>query len=67
MTNSLAARYHTAAHRLRERREAGQGSLEYLGMAMLAGVILAAIFGVINGSQVTTLVQDAWTKITGTK
>ena len=60
MTHKLAARYTTYLATLNDRREAGQNSLEYLGMALLAGVVLVAIFKVINGSDVGTKIGDAW-------
>ncbi|MBK8730804.1 MAG: hypothetical protein IPM00_16320 [Tetrasphaera sp.] len=67
MTHKLAARYTTYLATLNDRREAGQNSLEYLGMALLAGVVLVAIFKVINGSDVGTKIGDAWKNITSAK
>ena len=64
MTHQLAARYATFAATIKDRREAGQNSLEYLGMALVAGVVIAAIYGVVKGADVTTQIQKAWTAIT---
>ena len=33
------------AEKLQERREAGQGSIEYIGIAVIAAIIVAAIIG----------------------
>ena len=65
MTSKIAARYSTELAALRDRREAGQNSLEYLGMALVAGVVIAAIYGVITGSGVGEKIQAAWDNITG--
>ncbi|MBR7742639.1 hypothetical protein KC207_04975 [Phycicoccus sp. BSK3Z-2] len=63
MTHSIAARYTSLARRLRERAESGQNGLEYLGMALVAGVVIAAIAGVVNNGSVTGVIQDAWNNI----
>lgn len=65
MTHSLAARYTTYVATLRDRREAGQNSLEYLGMALVAGVVIAAIYGVVSSGNVGEKIQSAWESITG--
>ena len=65
MTHALAARYTTYLATARDRREAGQNSLEYLGMALVAGVVIAAIYGVVKGADVTTQIKKAWDAITG--
>ncbi|GIL35664.1 hypothetical protein LG324_08655 [Phycicoccus jejuensis] len=67
MTHQLAARYTTLAATLKDRREAGQNSLEYLGMALVAGVVIAAIYGVVTGADVGTKIKSAWDNITGAK
>ena len=63
MTHSLAARYTTAVESLKDRREAGQNSLEYLGMALVAGIVIAAIVGVVNSGAVGGKIQEAWNNI----
>ena len=65
MTHQFAARYSTYAATLKDRREAGQNPLEYLGMALVAGVVIAAIYGVVTGADVGAKISDAWAKITG--
>lgn len=65
MTHNIAARYTTQMATLQDRREAGQNSLEYLGMALVAGVVIAAIYGVITGAGVGEKIQSAWNSITG--
>lgn len=67
MTHSLAARYSTYVATMKDRRESGQNSLEYLGMALVAGVVIAAIYSVVTGADVTTKIGDAWKNITGAK
>ena len=39
----------TVAEKLQERREAGQGSIEYIGIAVIAAIIVAAIITFFNG------------------
>ena len=63
MTHQLAARFATLTATLKDRREAGQNSLEYLGMALVAGVVIAAIVTVVSTDSVTTQIQKAWDAI----
>ncbi|MGL4743970.1 MAG: hypothetical protein ACRCXL_06215 [Dermatophilaceae bacterium] len=63
MTHAVAARYTTLVATLQDRREAGQNALEYLGMALVAGVIVAAIAGVLKGTAITKYMDNAWEDI----
>lgn len=45
--------------------EAGQGTLEYVGMIIVAAILVAIVVGVVNGSDVTGKFQDAVNKIIG--
>lgn len=65
MTHKIAARFSTKMAEVQDRREAGQNSLEYLGMALVAGVVIAAIYGVVKGADVKTQIEKAWKAITG--
>jgi Flp pilus assembly pilin Flp len=47
----------------RERRDAGQGTLEYIGIAVLVGVIMLAIFNLEIGTKITEAFNTAWEKI----
>lgn len=49
---------------VRRRRESGQGSLERVGAMVLVGVIIAAIYFVVNGGSVTPQIAKAWCMIT---
>lgn len=40
----------TVADKLRARREAGQGTLEYVGMIAVAAVIIFAVIGVLQNA-----------------
>lgn len=65
MTRKLVALKVRATQALAS-REAGQGTLEYVGMIALAALLVMAIvtaFG--NGSSLATSVSNAITKITG--
>lgn len=48
----------------RARRERGQGSTEWVGRALLAGVVLAALFLTVNSSSVAPQITRAWCLIT---
>ncbi|NHA69456.1 hypothetical protein [Phycicoccus flavus] len=67
MTHQLAARFTARTtvlrDRLEARREAGQNSLEYLGMALVAGIVIAAIVGVVNSGAVGPKITEAWNNI----
>jgi Flp pilus assembly pilin Flp len=63
MTYAIAARYSTFVKGLKDRREAGQNSLEYLGMALVAGVVIAAIVAVVNTGAVSGFISQAWNNI----
>jgi hypothetical protein len=47
----------TVADKLRARREAGQGTLEYVGMIAVAAVIIIAVVGVLNKAALGTWVE----------
>ena len=47
----------TAVDKLRARREAGQGTLEYVGMVAVAAVIAAAVIGIVKGADLGTWVD----------
>lgn len=64
MTHSAAARYIAFTETMKSRREAGQNSLEYLGMALVAGVVIAAIVAVVNTGAVSGFISSAWASIT---
>ena len=40
----------TAVDKIKARREAGQGTLEYVGMIAVAAVIIVAVIGVLRGA-----------------
>ena len=48
MSHKLAARYTAIAAQLRDRREAGQGTLEYIGMIIVAALIVVAVITVVD-------------------
>jgi hypothetical protein len=39
----------TATNKLSARREAGQGTLEYIAMLLIAGVLIVALVGIFTG------------------
>ena len=59
----------TVTDKLRNRREAGQGTLEYIAMLLIAGVLIVALVGVFTGvgDQLKTKVQAIVTAILGIK
>ncbi|MGL4176968.1 MAG: hypothetical protein ACRCSN_12915 [Dermatophilaceae bacterium] len=63
MTHAVAARYSTLIEGMKDRREAGQNSLEYMGMALVAGVVILAITDVVSSGTVREQIQKAWENI----
>ncbi|QDP96622.1 hypothetical protein FOE78_12500 [Microlunatus elymi] len=49
--------------KLRDRREAGQGTLEYVGMIAVAAVIVVAVIGVLKGAELGTWIQGFITNV----
>lgn len=46
----------TAVDKIKARREAGQGTLEYVGMIAVAAIIIVAVIGVLKGAELGTWV-----------
>ena len=44
----------TATDKLKARREAGQGSLEYVAAIAVAAIIIVAVVGAVNNAQLGT-------------
>ena len=59
MTAKLAANFTTALTTLRDRKEAGATGLEYAGMIAVAALVVALIWSVISGADVTSKVKTA--------
>ncbi|NHA69449.1 hypothetical protein [Phycicoccus flavus] len=47
------------------RRERGASGAEYVGIALLVGIVVAGVVLVVNSSSVTPQIQRAWCMITG--
>ena len=45
------------------RNEKGQGTLEYVGIAVVAAILVGAVVDAVNGGQITTAIQTQITKI----
>jgi len=45
------------AEKLQDRREAGQGSIEYIGIAVIAAIIIAAIIAYFSGDGVDKITE----------
>jgi len=56
----------TATAKLSARREAGQGTLEYIAMLLIAGVLIVALVGIFTGvgDQLSAKVKTVIDKIT---
>lgn len=63
MTAKLAANFTTALCTIRDRKEAGATGLEYAGMIAVAALVVALIWGAINGAGVDGKVSDAITDL----
>lgn len=56
----------TAAFADRTRDEEGQGTLEYVGIVIVAAILVGAVVdGLANGSAITSAIQDKITEIVG--
>jgi Flp pilus assembly pilin Flp len=64
LLHRIAAEGQTRLHLLREGRERGQGTLEYVGIAVLIGVIMTALFASGIDDKIKQGVLDAFDKIT---
>ncbi len=64
LLNRIAAEGQTRLQVLRENRDQGQGTLEYVGIAVLIGIIVAALLKADFGSKLVTAVNTVITKIT---
>lgn len=47
-----------AADKIKARREAGQGTLEYIGMIAVAAIIIAAVAGAVNDADFKSWAND---------
>lgn len=63
MTAKLSAKFTTALTNLRDRKETGATGLEYAGMIAVAALVVALIWGAIDGAGVDTSVADAITDL----
>jgi Flp pilus assembly pilin Flp len=50
--------------RIKARREAGQGTLEYVGMIAVAAIVIVAVIGALKTADLKHFVSDAVTKVT---
>ncbi len=66
MSDLMLATYVKTQIALRDRMKAiaerGQNSLEYIGIAVIAGIVIVAIYGAING-QLSGAIADGITKV----
>jgi hypothetical protein len=60
---ALQVRTMTTLDRMRERREAGQGALEYVGMVAVAALVVVAILGLVSSWDIGGLVGKAVEKV----
>lgn len=66
MMHKAAAKYTVAMHTLGDRledEERGASAMEYVGMLLVGGVVVAAIAGVVNTGSVGPKVTEAVNKI----
>ena len=63
MTAKLSAKFTTALTTLRDRKEAGATGLEYAGMIAVAALVVALIWGAIDGVGVDSSVANAITDL----
>lgn len=63
MTAKLAANFTTALVTLRDRKETGATALEYVGMILVAALVVGAVWGAIKNQGIDEKVATAVTKI----
>ncbi len=64
LLHRIAAEGQTRLHAVRETRDQGQGTLEYVGIAVLIGIIVAALLAADFQTKLVTAVNQVITKIT---
>ncbi|GAB3591185.1 hypothetical protein GCM10027446_08280 [Angustibacter peucedani] len=64
LLHRIAAEGQTRLHVVRENREQGQGTLEYVGIAVLIGIIVAALLAANFQTKLTDAVSKVIDKIT---
>jgi len=64
LLNRIAAEGQTRLHMMSQGRDRGQGTLEYVGIAVLIGVIMTALFASGIDDKIKTGVTTAFDTIT---
>jgi NAD(P)H-hydrate repair Nnr-like enzyme with NAD(P)H-hydrate epimerase domain len=64
LLHRIAAEGQTRLHVVKENRESGQGTLEYVGIAVLIGIIVAALLGAGFDDKLKEAVDKVIQKIT---
>jgi hypothetical protein len=60
----IALRVRMAKH-MERRGDAGQGTLEYLGMILVAAILIVAVAAFVKGDQLKAIWDNAVQKVTG--
>jgi hypothetical protein len=64
MNSKLIEMYATLVAALSSRDEKGQGTLEYVGIVVVAGILVAAVVDALgNGGEITTAIKNEITEI----
>jgi hypothetical protein len=64
MNTKLIEMYATLVAALSSRDEKGQGTLEYVGIVVVAGILVAAVVDALgNGGEITTAIKNEITDI----
>jgi hypothetical protein len=64
MNSKLIELYATLVATLTARDEKGQGTLEYVGIVVVAGILVAAVVDALgNGGEITKAIKDEITEI----
>ena len=64
LLNRIAAEGQARLHVVREGRDRGQGTLEYVGIAVLIGLIMTALFASNIDTQIKDKLVEAFNTIT---
>ena len=64
LLNRIAAEGQTRLHVMKERHESGQGTLEYVGIAVLIGIIMTALLTSTIDTKIKDALLKAFDKIT---
>lgn len=65
MSHTIAARFRTTLATVKDAREAGQGSVEYIGVLLVVAVVIGLVIAGFSGVDFGGYITDALDKVFG--